>query len=537
MSKCGSMRSGNEAGVAHDLGGYTDFGSNSRLSVAQTAPRAEGDSSGALGKTFPGGAVAAVRSLGRTHEASPFTSSPHEVRAVQQPTPQTRINGMRSPSHRYSLMAVLLVALAGFGATAFGVAVNMPPPATGSWRIVSEPISALDTDLQLEALAAHRLDFYRADLTRAGDTVASLLGRLNIHDTAAAEFLRTDVASRALFDASPGKSVRARVDSSGRLIELIARFGTSDRSRSATHFSRLRVELIGGRLISMVETAALAAEIKIGSGNVTTSMFAATDAAGIPEAVASQMADALSGDIDFHRNLRRGDTFAVVYELMTADSEPVTWRHIPGQLLAAEFTAQGRQHSAVWFQDPNGGKGAYFSFDGQSKRRAFLASPLEFSRVSSGFSGRIHPLLKQWQQHQGVDYAAPSGTPVRCVGDGVVEFAGAKNGYGNVVEVRHSGGRGTLYAHLKRIDVRVGQRVEQGERLGSVGATGWATGPHLHFEFKVGGVPRNPARLAQWSETAQLAPSGQPVFAALAKGFQGRIDLAQTTLRTGSYAE
>jgi murein DD-endopeptidase MepM/ murein hydrolase activator NlpD len=475
--------------------------------------------------------------LGRDGAACSFTSSRLEVSVVQQPKPSGRVNTTRWASSRYSLMAALLVALAGFGATAFGVAVHMPTPAAGSWRIVSEPIATLDTELQLEALAAHRLDFYRADVTRAGDNVASLLGRLNIRDTSAAEFLRTDAASRTLFDGSPGKSVRARVDSAGRLIELIARFSPSDRSRSATHFSRLRVESIGGRLISMIETAALAAEIKVGNGHVTTSMFAATDAAGIPEAVASQMADALSGDIDFHRNLRKGDTFAVVYEVMTADTEPVTWRHIPERLLAAEFTAQGRQHSAVWFQDTNGGKGAYFSFDGQSKRRAFLASPLEFSRVSSGFSGRIHPLLKQWQQHQGVDYAAPAGTPVRSVGDGVVGFAGVKSGYGNVVEVRHSGGRGTLYAHLKRIDVRLGQRVERGDRLGSVGATGWATGPHLHFEFKVGGVPRNPARLAQWSETAQLGSGGQPVFAAWAKGFQGRIDLAQATLRSGSYAE
>jgi murein DD-endopeptidase MepM/ murein hydrolase activator NlpD len=359
---------------------------------------------------------------------------------------------------------------------------------------------------------------------------------LDVSDPAAAHFLGTDPASRSLFDGRPGKSVRARIDTSGRLIELIARYAALDRTRSGSHFSRLRVELIAGRLISTVETAALAPLVKVSSGTVASSLFAATDAAGIPEAVANQMADVLSGDIDFHRNLRDGDVFAVVYEVVAADGEPVMWSHFPGRLVAAEFITRGRPHSAVWYQEP-GTKGGYYSFDGQSKRRAFLASPLEFSRVSSGFSGRMHPVLKQWQQHQGVDYAAPSGASVRCVGDGVVEFAGSKNGYGNVVEIRHSGGRTTLYAHLRRIDVRNGQRVERGDRLGTVGATGWATGPHLHFEFKVGGIPRNPARLAQWSETAQIGPGRQPHFEAWVKGFQGQVELAQSTVRRGLYAE
>ncbi len=442
--------------------------------------------------------------------------------------------GVLAFHQRLGMMAALLVALAGFGATAFGVAVSMPE--AGSLQLVAEPIAPLDTDLQFAALASHRLDFYRDDVTRAGDTVASLLGRLNVTDPAAAQFLGSDTASRALFDGRPGKSVRARVDTSGRLIELVARYAALDRTRSGSHFSRLRVELVAGRLMSIVETAALTPLVKVGSGTVASSLFAATDAAGIPDAVAGQMADVLSGDIDFHRDLRQGDAFAVMYEVLAADGEPVTWGHFPGRLVAAEFVNRGRQHSALWYQEP-GTKGGFYSFNGQSKRRAFLASPLEFSRVSSGFSNRLHPMLKLWQQHQGIDYAAPSGTPVRCVGDGVVEFTGPKNGYGNVVEVRHSGGRTTLYAHLRRIDVRHGQRVERGDRLGTVGATGWATGPHLHFEFKVGGVPRNPARLAQWSDTAQIGPGRQRDFEAWARGFQGQVELAQATVRSGHYTE
>ena len=127
-------------------------------------------------------------------------------------------------------------------------------------------------------------------------------------------------------------------------------------------------------------------------------------------------------------------------------------------------------------------------------RRAFLASPMEFSRVTSGFAMRFHPILQTWRAHLGVDYGAPTGTPVRTVGDGVVEFAGVQNGYGNVVQVEHGNDRSTLYAHLSRIDVRKGQRVEQGQRIGAVGATGWATGPHLHFEFRVNGEHQDPLR-------------------------------------------
>ncbi len=463
-------------------------------------------------------------------------SSGEDFRGVAMSARPSQMTGVVFFHRRLGMMAALLIALAGFGATAFGVAVNSPQPVLSPLQFITESIAPLDIDQQFQALASHRLDFYRNEVTRVGETPDSLLARLNVSDPVAAQFLRTDMASRALFDGRAGKSVRARVDTAGQLVELVARYAAQDRGRGSTHFSRLRVELVAGRLMSVVENAALAPLMKVRSGAVAKSLFAATDAAGIPEAVASQMADVLSGDIDFHRDLRHGDSFAVAYEVMVADGEPVTWGHFPGRLVAAEFVSRGREHSAVWYQEP-GTKGGYYSFEGQSKRRAFLASPLEFSRVSSGFSGRMHPLLKQWQQHQGIDYAAPSGTPVRCVGDGVVEFTGSKSGYGNVVEVRHSGGRTTLYAHLRRIDVRNGQRVERGDRLGTVGATGWATGPHLHFEFKVGGVPRNPARLAQWSDTAQIGPGRQSYFAAWAKGLQGQVTLAQSTVRGGHYAE
>lgn len=437
---------------------------------------------------------------------------------------------------RRSLGTALVLALTGFAATAFGLAVNAPVPGALAARVVSEWAAPLDVQAQLEVLASHTINLYRSGLTRAGDSPASILGRLNVGDADALAFLRRDPLVRPVFDGRAGKSLSVRTDSSGRLLELVARFAPLDGSRSNSHFSRLRVELVGDRLLSTVETAALAPRIKVASGSIVSSLFAATDVADVPDSVASQMAEVLSGDLDFHRDLRKGDTFSLVYEVFTADGEPVTWSGGAGRLVAAEFVNTGRRHTGVWYQDARG-KGGYFSFEGQSKRRTFLASPLEYSRVSSGFAGRIHPLLGQWQRHRGVDYSAAAGTPVRVVADGVVDFAGWKNGYGNVVEVRHGNERATLYAHLSRIDVRQGQRVDQGLRIGAVGATGWATGPHLHFEFKVAGNQHDPGQLRQWAEATTLAASERQQFGSWSRSVQGQIELAQSTARSAVAAE
>jgi murein DD-endopeptidase MepM/ murein hydrolase activator NlpD len=161
-------------------------------------------------------------------------------------------------------------------------------------------------------------------------------------------------------------------------------------------------------------------------------------------------------------------------------------------------------------------KGGYYTLDGQSLRRAYLASPMEFSRVTSGFKMRFHPLLGVWKAHLGVDYGAATGTPVRSVGDGVVEFAGVQGGYGNVVILKHSNSHTTLYGHLSRINVRKGVSVKQGQNIGAVGATGWATGPHLHFEFRVNGAHHDPLSIARESESVPVAASAKAAFAQLA---------------------
>src|SRR5207253_7445238 len=237
---------------------------------------------------------------------------------------------------------------------------------------------------------------------------------------------------------------------------------------------------------ALEEQAPLETRVLMKASVIRSSLFAATDAVGIPDSIAMQLADVFGGDVDFHSDLRKGDRFTVVYELHHLGGRPVR----AGRLLAAEFVNQGKTLRAIYF-----GSG-YYGPDGKNLRKAFLRSPLEFSRISSGFGMRFHPIQHSWRTHKGTDYAAPTGTRVRAVGDAVVEFAGVKGGYGNVVVLRHNGQYSTVYAHLSRIAVRRGARIAQSDTIGYVGQTGWATGPHLHYELRVAGHARNPLTIA-----------------------------------------
>jgi murein DD-endopeptidase MepM/ murein hydrolase activator NlpD len=427
-----------------------------------------------------------------------------------------------------TLAASVSLGLAGFAATAFGVAPMVPDASTLPQRIVTERVAMVDLRQQIEALAEHDFELFRSDTTRTGDTADSLLGRLGVNDVAAATFLRTDPVARKLLDGRAAKRVQVRVDATGQLEELVARFAAPGNDKLPTHFTRLRVERVAGRLIAYSTLAPLAAQPLLASGTIRTTLFNATDEAGIPDAVATQLAEIFATDIDFRRELKKGATFSVVYESLTADGEPVTWANSgSGRVLAAEFVNKSQTYSAMWFKDGEG-KGSYFGLDGQSKQRSLLSSPLEFSRVTSGFAMRVHPIFNTWKQHNGVDYGAPSGTPVRTIGDGVVEFAGWQNGYGNVIHIKHNGDLTTVYAHLSRVDIVKGAKVAQGDTIGAVGQTGWATGPHLHFEVKIDGVQQDPLLVAQSSEGVVLTPAAKAQLAQLSQSVRAQLGVAQT---------
>lgn len=424
---------------------------------------------------------------------------------------------------RQRITVVIATLMLGGGGGALAVASFAPDVSDLPVREVMESVRAMPlnvpTDLELQALK-----LFRSEITRSSDTADTLLKRLGVDDPAAAAFLRSDANARQVLLGRSGRSVTTEASEHNTLLKLSARWSAD----SDGNFKRLVIEKTPQGFKSRIESAALVASTRLASGTIETSLFAATDDAKIPDSIATQVAEIFAGDIDFHRSLRKGDRFSIVYETLEGDGEPLR----SGRILSVEFVNKGKTFQAMWFQDPvtnaargagNSGraadarsKGGYYTLDGQSLRRAFLASPVAFSRMTSGFKMRFHPLLHVWKAHQGVDYAAPTGTAVRSVGDGVVDFAGVQNGYGKVIILKHRNNYKTVYAHLSRIQVHKGENVNQGQSIGAVGATGWATGPHLHFEYRINGVYHDPLTIARVNETVPVSPTAKPMFARLA---------------------
>lgn len=416
------------------------------------------------------------------------------------------------PRHITAAIAALL--LFG-GGGAFAVASLGPDPSLLPVRQVLEAVEPLPLQAQSDALDGHSFSLFTTEVMRSTDSVESLLARLGINDPQAAAYLRKDGISR--LHLVPGRTVSAEATSSRNLLSLKVRWIGQDNGR----FNRLVVQRSGGRLDTRVESAPLVASLRIGSGLIRSSLFAAVDEAGIPDQVTTQLVDIFAGSVDFHRGLRAGDRFAVLYETLEADGEPLR----TGRVISAEFVNAGRKLDAMWFEQ-HGQRGGYFNFKGEGLERVFLASPMEVSRVTSGFAMRMHPIHHTWRAHKGVDYGAPTGAPVRTIGEGRVEYAGSMGGYGNVVQIGHGKGDTTLYAHLSRIDVRVGQVVERGQRIGAVGSTGWATGPHLHFEFRENGVHRDPLEVARQSQGVMLSASAKPDFDRAAQALRSQLAAA-----------
>ncbi len=359
--------------------------------------------------------------------------------------------------------------------------------------------------------------FLREERVQRGDTLASILSRLGIDDRAAFDFIRQDRAAQSISrQLRPGKPITARATESGELQALYFPVNGKD--------ALIVVERVKDSFTASEQAVALETRTVVRSAEIRYSLFGATDTAGIPDGVATQMADIFGGDIDFHRDLRKGDRFSVVYEMIYQRGQPLR----SGRILAAEFTNNQKTYRAFWFAGEDG-KGGYYGADGKNLRKAFLRSPLEFSRVTSGFtSSRFHPVLQTWRAHKGVDYGAPVGTRVRSVADGSIEFAGRQGGYGNLIIVRHQGNYSTAYGHLSGFapGIRKGARISQGETIGFVGQTGLASGPHLHYEFRVSGTQVNP--LAVTLPTAlPLEASQVPKFRAAITPLQAQVELAK----------
>lgn len=265
----------------------------------------------------------------------------------------------------------------------------------------------------------------------------------------------------------------------------------------------------------------LETRLRTARGTIDSSLFLAAENADMSDGVALKLADIFGWDIDFVLDLREGDRFTAVYEQIYEDGRRVR----DGEILAAEFVNDGRTYRAVRFT-PGGGSAGYFTPEGLPMRKAFLRAPVEFTRVSSRFNPhRMHPLLNRIRGHMGTDYAAPTGTPVHAAAAGRVSFAGTRGGYGNAIVLSHNGGVSTLYGHLSRFakHLAAGTRVGQGEVIGYVGMTGLATGPHLHYEYLVNGVHRNPQSL-RLPGGAPLPAQAMAAFAASEQPLLTRLE-------------
>jgi murein DD-endopeptidase MepM/ murein hydrolase activator NlpD len=349
---------------------------------------------------------------------------------------------------------------------------------------------------------------------KPGQTLGDIFADLGYSKSVLERVANAPRTSRSLGSLKPGEPLAFLSGASGKLGAM--QFDSDEATRVV-----LRVADDNGIYLQRVPRA-LERRVRLASGVIDDTLFGAAAAAGLSTSAMLKMADIFAYDIDFAQDLREGDRFAVVFEEIWRDGEKLR----DGDILAASFTNQGREHVALRFTRTDG-SAEYYGDDGRSLRKAFLRTPVEFTRISSGFSvARMHPILGTMRAHRGVDYAAPSGTPIRAAGDGRVIARGWQAGYGNVVQIDHGNKVSTVYGHMARFGAGItnGTRVRQGQVIGYVGMTGLATGPHLHYEFRVNGAHRDPLRFTpppapplSGTELAQFRSRTAPLVSDLAQ--------------------
>lgn len=323
-------------------------------------------------------------------------------------------------------------------------------------------------------------DNWRSVTVRSGDNLSLIFEREQLSARTLDRIMAAGTDAKRLARIRPGQELRFLV------VE-----GRVDAVRMETsHWQTLEVRRDGENFTAQLIDSEIETRVHKATGLITDSLYLSGQRAGLSDALLMDLIAIYAWDVDFALEVRAGDSFKVLYEEYFRDGKRVA----VGPILAAEFTNQGTSYVSVRYTSADG-RSDYYSSEGMAMRKAFLRTPLNFTRISSTFSlGRRHPILNTIRAHRGVDYAAPQGTPVKAAGDGTIVYAGTKGGYGRTVVLRHGSKYSTLYAHLSRYgsSVKPGDRVQQGKVIGYVGMSGLATGPHLHYEFQVAGVHRNP---------------------------------------------
>jgi len=419
--------------------------------------------------------------------------------------------GQGSQLRRRAIHALILG-----GAAVFGLAALLQPADDAiavrheaGQQSLALPLPIIATEPEPTAEVAPTTTLPWQDITvRAGDTLSAIFDRLKLSPRDLHSLMEADRSMTAtLRQIRPGQVLRFQIDSAQQQLHAlhyrIDPLTTLAVERKGDNFSARQI-------MRQVET-----RLAYSSTTIETSLFASGQRAGLSDGLIMELATIFGWDIDFALDIRNGDSFTLLYEQSYLDGEHLR----DSNILAAEFINQGQVYRAIRFADPQGNT-SFYTPDGLSMRKAFLRSPVDFNRISSGFQPeRFHPVLGIKRPHRGVDYAAPVGTPIKASGDGRIEFIGTKGGYGKTVILQHGGAYRTLYAHMSRFRpaLRAGTRVKQGQIIGYVGRTGVATGPHLHYEFLVNGVHRNPL-------TVKL-PTAAPLPAQYREGFQQQAQM------------
>ena len=432
-------------------------------------------------------------------------------------------------SHRAAIkpnhVLVFMMAVTAFGVLSFflsheAIANRFYSSSVPSDEIRLAPLSldtpqGVDGDASMSMPMTASLERWETLIVNNGDNFYSILGRIGFDPNESQRILDAGPGAAALKRLIPGQRIKIRF-AKDELAELVYEndgINIVQIKRSDSGF-----EL--GNIKRSLET-----RFSYASGIVDSSLFLAAQGAGLSVNLTMQLAAIFGWDIDFALDLNTGDRFTVVYEELYSNGEKVR----DGAVLAAEFTNNNNVHRAVRYTGSDG-RSDYYNANGQNLRKAFLRTPVDVSRVSSGFGVRFHPILNSIKAHRGVDYAAPIGTPIRVTGDGKIAYKGLRNGYGKALIIDHGNGYQTLYAHLSqfRSDLKAGSTVKQGQVVGYVGQSGLATGPHLHYEFQVNGVHRNPLTI-KLPSAAPIALAEKQDFMEKTSRFAGLIDTLNKT--------
>jgi murein DD-endopeptidase MepM/ murein hydrolase activator NlpD len=359
---------------------------------------------------------------------------------------------------------------------------------------------------------------WKTATVKNGDNMALIFARVGLSPQELDRVMRADKGALALKRIMPGQNFTFQIDN-GDLQHLVYEIDT-------LNTLNIRRNNDDGFVVTS-NTREMESHVTNNTATITSSLFLAGQEAGLSDNLIMELAGIFGWDVDFALDIRSGDRFTLVYEELFLDGK----KQRDGNIIAAEFNNRGKTYRALRYTDAKG-VSDYFSPDGKSMRKAFIRTPVDFTRISSRFGKRRHPTLNKMKNHHGVDYAAPRGTPIKAAGDGKLTFVGRKGGYGKTVMIQHGGKYGTLYAHMSRIKpgMRRGKKVRQGQTIGYVGSTGRSTGPHLHYEFRVNGVHRNPLRV-RLPDAAPIHAKYKTDFLDKSRSLVAKLDeLTQTTI-------